>query len=72
MPTAASRAHAAARSIQRVETFFKAYSAAVEETPAVADFTFGNPHEMPLPGVVNALKSHAEPQTVDWFAYKTL
>lgn len=71
MPTVASRAHEAARSIQKVEAFFKTYSAAVKETPAIADFTFGNPHEMPLPGVVNALKTHAEPQTVDWFAYKT-
>jgi len=71
MPTVASRAHEAARYIQKVEAFFKTYSSAIQETPAVADFTFGNPHEMPLPGVVNALKTHAEPQTVDWFAYKT-
>ena len=65
------RANAAAHSIRKVETFFKAYSAAVKETPAIADFTFGNPQEMPLPEVVNALKTHAEPQSVDWFAYKT-
>ena len=71
MPTVASRAHEAARSIQKVEAFFKTYGASVNETPAIADFTFGNPHEMPLPGVVNALKIHAEPQTADWFAYKT-
>ena len=71
MPTAANRAREAARSIQNVEAFFKAYSAAVQKTPAKADFTFGNPHEMPLPGVVNAIKTHAEPKTVDWFAYKT-
>ena len=68
MSTIASRAQEAARSIQKVETFFKTYNAAVQETPAIADFTFGNPHEMPLPAVVNALKTHAEPQTVDWFA----
>lgn len=71
MPTVASRAHEAAHSIQKVAEFFMSYSAAVQETPAIADFTFGNPHEMPLPEVVNALKTHAEPQTVDWFAYKT-
>lgn len=69
--TAAQRAHAAADSIRKVEAFFKSYSAAVQETPAIADFTFGNPREMPLPSVVNALKTHAEPQNVDWFAYKT-
>jgi len=68
---AAARAFAAARSILPVETFYKDYIAAVAETPAVADFTFGNPHEMPLPGVVQALKIHAEPQAVDWFAYKS-
>lgn len=71
MSTVANRAREAARSIQKVEAFFKTYSATVQETPAIADFTFGNPHEMPLPGVVHALKTHAEPQTVDWFAYKT-
>ncbi|SHG40509.1 aminotransferase class I/II-fold pyridoxal phosphate-dependent enzyme [Cognatishimia maritima] len=71
MSTVASRAQDAARSIQKVETFYTAYSAAVRETPAVADFTFGNPQEMPLPSVVTALKTHAEPQAVDWFAYKT-
>lgn len=71
MPTAAHRAHAAAQSIARVESFFMSYRAAVEETPAIADFTFGNPHEMPLPAVVSALKTHAEPRSVDWFAYKT-
>ena len=71
MPTAASRAHAAAQSIRKVETFYVAYMAAVKETPAIADFTFGNPHEMPLPGLINAIKSHAEPQSVDWYAYKT-
>lgn len=71
MPITARRANAAAHSIQKVETFFKSYTSSVDETPAIADFTFGNPHEMPLPGVVNSLKAHAEPLSVDWFAYKT-
>ena len=38
--------------------------------PGVADFTFGNPQEMPLPGLVDALQRHAIPQDKDWFAYK--
>lgn len=38
--------------------------------PAVCDFTFGNPHEMPLPGLVDALDRWAMPQDQDWFAYK--
>ena len=37
----------------------------------VADFTFGNPQEMPLEGFVRALRDAAIPQNKDWFAYKT-
>jgi len=37
----------------------------------VADFTFGNPHEMPLDRFVSALRDAAIPQDKDWFAYKT-
>lgn len=37
----------------------------------VADFTFGNPQEMPLGGFVSALRDAAVPQNKDWFAYKT-
>ena len=36
----------------------------------VADFTFGNPQELPLPGLVDALRSNAIPRDKDWFAYK--
>jgi aspartate aminotransferase len=38
--------------------------------PGVADFTFGNPQELPLPGLVEALRSNAIPKDKDWFAYK--
>ena len=38
--------------------------------PGIADFTFGNPQELPLPGLVGALQRHAEPKDKDWFAYK--
>lgn len=34
------------------------------------DFTFGNPHEMPLAGLVDALALNLQPQNPDWFAYK--
>jgi aspartate aminotransferase len=37
----------------------------------ISDFTFGNPHEMPLPGLVSAIREHAIPQDKNWFAYKT-
>lgn len=38
--------------------------------PAICDFTFGNPHEMPLPGFVDALRGAVEPRDTNWFAYK--
>jgi len=37
--------------------------------PGICDFVFGNPHEMPLGGVVEAIRHHAIPQNKDWFAY---
>lgn len=39
--------------------------------PGVCDFTFGNPHELPLPGLVTAIREHAIPHDKNWFAYKT-
>jgi aspartate aminotransferase len=38
--------------------------------PGVADFVFGNPQELPLPGLVDALQRNAVPRDKDWFAYK--
>jgi aspartate aminotransferase len=38
--------------------------------PGIADFAFGNPQEMPLPGFVDALQRNAVPQDKNWFAYK--
>ena len=34
------------------------------------DFTFGNPHDMPMPEYVEALRSALEPRDKNWFAYK--
>jgi len=39
--------------------------------PGVCDLTFGNPHEMPLSGLVEAIRHRALPLNKDWFAYKT-
>jgi aspartate aminotransferase len=39
--------------------------------PRIADFTFGNPQEMPLPGLVAAIREQAIPRNKDWYAYKT-
>ncbi|ACY18013.1 aminotransferase class I/II-fold pyridoxal phosphate-dependent enzyme [Haliangium ochraceum] len=36
----------------------------------IGDFVFGNPHDMPLPGVVNAFKQWIEPRDKNWYAYK--
>jgi aspartate aminotransferase len=36
----------------------------------IADFTFGNPHEMPMPDFVSALQQCSEPLNKYWFAYK--
>jgi len=38
--------------------------------PGIADFTFGNPHEMPLEGLVAAIREGALPHDKNWFAYK--
>jgi aspartate aminotransferase len=39
--------------------------------PGICDFTFGNPHELPLPGIVAALRERAVARDKNWFAYKT-
>lgn len=42
-----------------------------QHEPGISDFTFGNPHEAPLPGVVDALQHWSVPHSNDWFGYKT-
>jgi aspartate aminotransferase len=39
--------------------------------PRAANFLFGNPHELPLAGLVRALERWVVPQHKDWFAYQT-
>ena len=38
--------------------------------PGAADFTYGNPQEMALPGFVDALRNQLEPRDPSWYAYK--
>jgi aspartate aminotransferase len=38
--------------------------------PEACDFRFGNPQEMPLPEIQQALVKWAAPHNKDWFAYK--
>jgi aspartate aminotransferase len=40
------------------------------EDPLACDFMLGNPHEIPLPGLIDALQHQLVPQNKDWFAYK--
>ena len=51
-------------------SFFEGPIWARNGRPGVANFSVGNPHEMPLAGYVDALRTHVEPQAPDWFAYK--
>src|SRR5690606_348017 len=65
-----ARSLAAARESAELEAFIDAAGTFEADAPDVADFTFGNPHEMPLQGLVDALVSSAVPRSADWFAYK--
>jgi len=38
--------------------------------PDACDFRFGNPQEMPLPQIQDAITKWAAPKNKDWFAYK--
>ncbi len=65
------RARAADAEFALVRRFVEARFGEGEDPPGTCDFTFGNPHEMPLDGRVAALRNSIEPQWPDWFAYKT-
>lgn len=65
-----ARASEAKAAVDVVTEFFGRIQDLVDD-PAALDFTFGNPHEMALPGLPAAIRAQAEPQSVDWFAYKT-
>jgi aspartate aminotransferase len=41
-----------------------------QRDPDICDFVVGNPHEPAIPGFASALQQWAEPQRIDWFAYK--
>lgn len=64
------RALAARDAIEPVTSFFLSLRA-MDGRPDVVDLTFGDPHEMPLPAFVDALRANLEPRAEDWFAYKS-
>jgi aspartate aminotransferase len=63
------QARAASASLHRF--YFESRYATRRSAPDICDFTFGNPQEMPLAGIVSAIRDHAVPQDKNWFAYKT-
>lgn len=64
------RAAKANAAIETVRRHFEGPYAKLRERRDACDLTFGNPHEMPLPSLVDALLRHAAPRRPDWFAYK--
>jgi aspartate aminotransferase len=71
MQIASNRAQAAADCFEPIRQFyFHSRYADGRRNPDTCDFTFGNPHEMPLHGLVEAMQHHALPLNKDWFAYK--
>jgi aspartate aminotransferase len=67
-----SRISAAEAAFSAVKHFYSSSRYARRRLePMISDFTFGNPHEMPLPGLVAAIRERALPHDKNWFAYKT-
>jgi aspartate aminotransferase len=67
-----SRIRAADAAFSAVRRFYSSSRYAERRSdPGISDFTFGNPHEMPLPGLVAAIRDRAQPHDKNWFAYKT-
>jgi aspartate aminotransferase len=72
MSMVSKRVHLADAAFAAVRDFYMSSRYAEQrEDPDICDFTFGNPHEMPLGGLVSAIRERAVPHNKDWFAYKT-
>ena len=67
MPTA--RMEAIIRSTSTLVQFANRWDS-LRRQPGVCDFAFGNPHELAIPGFVEALGRHLAPVDKDWYAYK--
>ena len=71
MTSVSKRITTANRTFEAVKHFFfESRYGQRRGDPGIADFTFGNPHEMPLEGMVAAIRQAAIPENKDWFAYK--
>jgi aspartate aminotransferase len=71
MDVTSRRTAAAADEMTAVFDFFNTYREGRRPENVKADLTFGNPHEMPLKGLVAALDKAIRPKDASWFAYKT-
>ena len=72
MPVVSARIRAADAAFAAVKHFYLSSRYGERRLdPGICDFTFGNPHEMPLAGIVAALRQHAVPLDENAFAYKT-
>src|SRR5262249_13009326 len=72
MSIVSKRVHSADAAFAAVPEFYVASRyGKIHTDPGICDFTFGNPHEMPLDGLVGAIRQRAIPHDKDWFAYKT-
>ncbi|MGH2356644.1 MAG: aminotransferase class I/II-fold pyridoxal phosphate-dependent enzyme [Candidatus Limnocylindria bacterium] len=70
MVTSLRRSQRLRESIEPFLAFFAGPYAELNSDPDTANFAVGNPHEMPMPAYVDAVRRHLEPQDPDWFAYK--
>jgi aspartate aminotransferase len=67
-----SRVRAADAAFSAVKNFYFASRYGERRLePGISDFTFGNPHEMPLQGIVAAIHERTIPRDENWFAYIT-
>lgn len=55
MNVLSARATATSGAIDTVFRFFSSYRDRIDDSDVRADFTFGNPHDMPLPALVSAI-----------------
>jgi aspartate aminotransferase len=61
---------AAVAPFPRLAAFMNGPYRRLASQPGALDFTFGNPHEPPLPVYVDALRESLTPRDDQWFAYK--
>jgi aspartate aminotransferase len=65
-----SRLLRAAAAAQPIRHFVQSPIGQRADDPRAANFLFGNPHELPLPGFTASLQRWVVPQHKDWFRYQ--